>query len=723
MEEVEVQTLEEKPCTAKLSRKIGEKLRRDRLNCLITQLAEEIPIIKYAHKRLDKSAILRLTVSYMELHLGLKKKRLCNRGGISGSCLLKWLKKMTDDALMIINKSGTILYISTKITDHIGFYQTDMLGHNIEQFIHRNDLYPLMSLFSKENNSQSDSTYATFKPSMLEMSFAQLENLHTENAMYIRLLKANRRKRTAADAREYETFMINCQCEKKDSSNRKLHSDGRQWMLTLLKPISKEPVKEIGVQISEFMKNNEWASMHSLDGKILAQDHRCALFHGRMPSEAIGKSPYGLIHEDDLPMIALSHREIMTNHETCTVFRMRTAMNSIIYVQSQSIIVKESWTKKPKSIVSVNTILDLEKGIQLLNVQREAVKTILKDMEHSANDKDKKTISGDESNGCEKSDSGEQDGENLTNIYEEKAKHYPELYSQSDCKETADRIVESEKRAYECVESDISYPDSFVGGFSDSSESQHFEDRDSPTHDENPVLKRLLNSKKRVVLKTDPCESTITNQGKSEPMPLLKGLLEDKVKMNNQLFSNDSWQKQASDLKDVNVSDGRRFDFTYRLHCDDKTNQNVYSRTELRSHHFEDGASTSSGNTHNSLTQNLICLGGEASSTSVQSPTVGSTEPCVDGSGVETMVYNKFTKQLESKHALLRKTLTSQKTTLEILREQIQKSHNNVLLKTEEKNIHDALLERLFEAETQVEVQGQLLGELEKDIETHKAVK
>jgi hypothetical protein len=45
-------------------------------------------------------------------------------------------------------------------------------------------------------------------------------------------------------------------------------------MVALLKPFSSEPIREVEVKISEFMKNNEWATMHDLDGRITASDQR-----------------------------------------------------------------------------------------------------------------------------------------------------------------------------------------------------------------------------------------------------------------------------------------------------------------------------------------------------------------------------------------------------------------------------------------------------------------
>ena len=54
----------------RMSRNESEKIRRDRLNMYIYELARIVPLITNAHKKMDKSSILRLTVNYLRIHYG-----------------------------------------------------------------------------------------------------------------------------------------------------------------------------------------------------------------------------------------------------------------------------------------------------------------------------------------------------------------------------------------------------------------------------------------------------------------------------------------------------------------------------------------------------------------------------------------------------------------------------------------------------------------------------
>lgn len=55
----------------RLSRCESEKLRRDRLNAYIGELAKIVPLVMQSNKKIDKASILRLTVTYLRIYHGL----------------------------------------------------------------------------------------------------------------------------------------------------------------------------------------------------------------------------------------------------------------------------------------------------------------------------------------------------------------------------------------------------------------------------------------------------------------------------------------------------------------------------------------------------------------------------------------------------------------------------------------------------------------------------
>ncbi|CAI9725818.1 hypoxia-inducible factor 1-alpha-like [Octopus vulgaris] len=57
-------------------RNYSEKLRRDKLNCYFEELAKCVPLVANSPQRLNKTSILRLSLSYLKFLLGLKRKGL-----------------------------------------------------------------------------------------------------------------------------------------------------------------------------------------------------------------------------------------------------------------------------------------------------------------------------------------------------------------------------------------------------------------------------------------------------------------------------------------------------------------------------------------------------------------------------------------------------------------------------------------------------------------------
>ena len=45
-------------------------------------------------------------------------------------------------------------------------------------------------------------------------------------------------------------------------------------MVAVLQPVSSQAIREIDIGMSEFLKNNEWATQHDLDGRMINVDHR-----------------------------------------------------------------------------------------------------------------------------------------------------------------------------------------------------------------------------------------------------------------------------------------------------------------------------------------------------------------------------------------------------------------------------------------------------------------
>ncbi|XP_061184397.1 basic helix-loop-helix ARNT-like protein 1 [Saccostrea echinata] len=361
--------------TKKKLRREGEKLRRERLNHTLSLLAEEVPWLKQCERRPDKSSILKLTVNYLKLNIGIKKRNLNSilPSFLKDSVTEEFLESVAHGSLLIVSESGTILYMSESLTQQLGWLQVDVLGSPINKMLHKDDVELFKLQFNQDNNFH----YTT-------------EQYTEENKTYIPVHSSRRVKRSffvrmqnlshvSGTTPKYEEMRISghvyCHTQDKKKDRSVLNES---WLVGVCIPVARQAL--LNMQAYEDSNNPEWVSQHAMDGKLWYQDHRIALVVGVMPNEHIGMSVYDLVNKNDLKDIACSHMKIMTDDEIpCTVFRL-SSLNGCgpeKYIKSRSVIVKDAWTKKNLFIVSLNQHIRDEEGQVLLQEQGRRVRALI----------------------------------------------------------------------------------------------------------------------------------------------------------------------------------------------------------------------------------------------------------------------------------------------------------------------------------------------------------
>ncbi|KAK6173858.1 hypothetical protein SNE40_017242 [Patella caerulea] len=341
----------------KLSRNVCEKIRRDRLNALIQELAKEVPIIASCQKKLDKSSILRLTVAHLKIHFGLKKMKMSQnawRPDTQGTD--NWgqvLQEAVDGFLLVVCKKGTIILLSEAVGQLLGHNQFDLIGKDIESIIHPDDRKLFLAQFHPRcSSSGSDNGIST-------------------RSFYVRFLNVNCR-----DDASYTMIHIKGQLQEMSLLARDTSTGNEKdvWLTGCGRLVKNETITNISLMDPT---KDEWITQHALDGKILYTDPRSCQVTGLMPDEHFGSSVYVHILPEDLDMVGRSHQKIMIEGEVpSTVFRLHTKSQAIEYIESKSCMARDKWTNHPKFIVSLNTKLSLEEGIQKLDRQRQGCPAI-----------------------------------------------------------------------------------------------------------------------------------------------------------------------------------------------------------------------------------------------------------------------------------------------------------------------------------------------------------
>ncbi|VDI77953.1 circadian locomoter output cycles kaput protein [Mytilus galloprovincialis] len=357
--------------SSRLSRKKGEKLRRDKLNTLFAQLAEENPWSAKSEKRVDKAAILRLTVSYLKFHHGIKKLKVSDgksSSHLNSTSILACLQEALKGFMMVISEKEVIVFVSSSITKILGLHQVDMVGSDLSKFVHPDDL----ELFRKQLNDPNMDLGHTMNDSLMKPN----GNLYTgfnssvssKRSFYVRMLKSLDKNETE---KQYEMVHFKGQMKVNKMGGNDCSESGvidNRWLIAVGQPSKLGIINEVPTL---YAKDDEFVMQFDLKGNIWFTDHRSAIVLCALPNQKVGTSCYNDILEDDLPAVAHAHKQIMKSPMTTTVFRVRINGDRVQYLMSRSIIARDSWTNKPKYIVSLNIALSKEEGDKLLEKQQQ----------------------------------------------------------------------------------------------------------------------------------------------------------------------------------------------------------------------------------------------------------------------------------------------------------------------------------------------------------------
>lgn len=198
-------------------------------------------------------------------------------------------------------------------------------------------------------------------------------------------------------------------------------------------------------------------------------------------------------------------------------------------------------------------------------------------------------------------------GKNLKEIYDKESQNFPGLYVAGDSCSSAGNASESEKRSFECIDSDSSGLDSTssTNTLSDSPGGSGKEEETFSPKYKSPSLKDLLSDE--LCFKKASIKSKSTDSSKcQEPLPLLKGILQGNLEMT---------RGHLSSVRSID-SDNRSCKTPRKIHVGGFISSTVSAK--------ENGAACV---TSVPLSIDAAdCHAAAGHTTGVQSPTIGSTE-------------------------------------------------------------------------------------------------
>ncbi|XP_064082096.1 neuronal PAS domain-containing protein 2-like isoform X1 [Macrobrachium nipponense] len=373
------------PSSSREMRNIAEKMRRDKLNNYVSELASIVPLVCGSNKRIDKTSVLRLAASYIRMHNilgdGDQKKRILTTGGPTQRGLMASLEEAIGGFLLVMSSTGKVVFITEAVESFFGYTQVDLLGSSIYNVIHSEDHEILREQLA--NRECSRDTRRSFFCRMMEKALSRNDPSRYEIIHIVGLLKPLPERSPVTGASSPSKFTVEeTDSTYSDSDNDDMQSVcstnkiGTHMLVAFVRVVKDRPITEISLVEST---QDEYITRHTMDGKILYSDHRISFVTGLMPTEVIGTSAFKYMHSEDMVWSMVAHKLMFTSTQGqgLVSYRLKCKGGSLVTLRSRGYIELNKETGQAETFVCINTVVSNKEANDEIRNQRRKLLPII----------------------------------------------------------------------------------------------------------------------------------------------------------------------------------------------------------------------------------------------------------------------------------------------------------------------------------------------------------
>ncbi|XP_069955507.1 neuronal PAS domain-containing protein 2-like isoform X3 [Cherax quadricarinatus] len=376
------------PSSSREMRNMAEKLRRDKLNNYVNELAGIVPLGSGANKRIDKTSVLRLAANYIRMHKILKDDEETERVPTAlGGAITHNLAEAVGGFLLVVTSTGKVVYITEAVDQFFGHSQVDLLGHNIFSVIHPDDHEIFQQQLTPRENSRRSFFCRMMEKALSRNDPGRYEIIHVvgqvrpipQSATFTPCVLAPSPNGTVASSDHDDEDESDADG---DSQSTKVSSSriGTHMLVSFIRVVKDRPITELSLVEST---QDEYITRHGMDGKILYTDHRISFVTGLMPTEVIGTSAFNYMHPDDMmwSVVAQKLMFISTCGQGIVSYRLKCRDGSHVTLRSRGYLEVNKQTGQVESFVCINTVLSIKEGVQEIKNQRRKLLPIVTSQE------------------------------------------------------------------------------------------------------------------------------------------------------------------------------------------------------------------------------------------------------------------------------------------------------------------------------------------------------
>ncbi|XP_033631701.1 hypoxia-inducible factor 1-alpha-like [Asterias rubens] len=357
----------------KLKSRNAARTRREKETSIFYELAHELPMPHSMCAQLDKSGIMRLLLSFLNIRKfapkAIKSEPVDTDGEESAlsidSLIDNYYLKALDGFAMILSQDGDIIFISENVTQYMGLKQIDLMGQSIYDYSHPCDHDEIREHLSDH-------------PRLNIIKSSKSKQKQQERHNFIIRMKCTLTAKGKIVTQKAAIYKVVC-CKGllKVSPSEVTTSGYRLPEVSCVSLIAMPIQHPANIEIP--MDKQTFLTRHSMDMNFTYCDERIKDLLGYDPDDLVDKSFYDFYHAMDSHVIEKCHRDLFAKGQASSEkYRFLAKKSGYAWMETQATVIYNSKTNKPQCVVCVNYMISgveddqavisthqLDEGIQL----------------------------------------------------------------------------------------------------------------------------------------------------------------------------------------------------------------------------------------------------------------------------------------------------------------------------------------------------------------------
>ncbi|XP_037320617.2 hypoxia inducible factor 1 subunit alpha, like [Pungitius pungitius] len=338
----------------KLRSRDAARCRRSQETEVFYELSSTLPLPRRVCTHLDKSAIMRVALSFLRMHHFLlqpgekqseesdekkqeeEEKEEKENEEDEEDPMDSFYPQALAGFIMVMTEEGDMIYLTENVSTHIGIPQLELLGQSIYDFVHPCDQEELRDLLNPRPGSSK-------KP---------LARQPSERNFFLRMKSTLTSRGRTVNIKSAAWKVLHCTGHIRQPGGGSAAPPVGGVMTLLCEPIPHPSSVEFPLDTRTFL------TRHSMDLQFTHCEGRVTELVGYKPEDLIGRSAYEYHHALDSDHVNKSLHTLLSKGQVSTRhYRFLANGGGFVWAETQATVLYSSKTSQPEAVVCLNYIL------------------------------------------------------------------------------------------------------------------------------------------------------------------------------------------------------------------------------------------------------------------------------------------------------------------------------------------------------------------------------